>query len=42
MCDDEETRVVPEELYLWAEDLPECHVPQVERVVVGDGCTDGR
>jgi len=34
--------MVPEGLYLWAEDLPESHVPQVERVVVCDGCTDGR
>ncbi len=35
-----EPRAGAESLYLWAEDLAESHVPEVQGCLVGDGCAD--
>jgi hypothetical protein len=38
LCDDAQPRAGAESLYLWAEDLAESHVLEVEGRLVGDGC----
>jgi hypothetical protein len=38
--DDAQPRAGAESLYLWAEDLAESHVPEVQGCLVGDGCAD--
>ncbi len=36
--DDAQPRAGAESFYLWAEDLAESHVPEVQGCLVGDGC----
>ncbi len=40
LCDDGQTWAGTESLYLWAEDLAECHIIEIQRRLVGDGCAD--
>ena len=40
LCDDLQPQAGAESLYLWAEDLTESHVPEVQGCLVGDGCAD--
>ncbi len=40
LCDDAQTRAGAEGLYLWAKDLAEGHILQIQWCSVSDGCTD--